>query len=148
MASLTEILKSRIGKGGKSKAYVASVLGVSERTVENYINGKRQPKPEVLVQLAEILGFSLEELSGQSVRTLHLPGLPAGISPREYIESLKAQIDLLTEYKEANSGDVRAMIKELQSDFRDLLRKLAPEKAGGKIETFVYPSKSKKDKPS
>lgn len=69
MASLSNILKNRIGREGKSKAYVASQLGVSERTVENYINGTRQPKPDVLIKLGEILGFSLEELSGQNVPT-------------------------------------------------------------------------------
>ena len=66
MATLSEILKSKIGKGGKSKAYVADILGVSEKTIENYMNGIRQPKPEALVKLAETLGFSLSELSEQT----------------------------------------------------------------------------------
>lgn len=63
MPTLPEILKTKIGKGSKSKAYVASTLGISEKTVENYMNGKRQPKPARLVKLAEILAFSLSDLT-------------------------------------------------------------------------------------
>ncbi len=43
MASLSEILKREFAKGTKSKAYAANVLRVSERTVENYINGTKKP---------------------------------------------------------------------------------------------------------
>jgi transcriptional regulator with XRE-family HTH domain len=67
MPSLSEILKDKIGKGSKSKAYIASKLGISEKTVENYINGKRAPKPDRLVRLAELLEFKLSELSEQNV---------------------------------------------------------------------------------
>lgn len=67
MPTLAEILNTKIGKGGKSKAYVADQLSVSERTVENYMNGTRNPKPEALIKLATILGFNLNDLVVQNV---------------------------------------------------------------------------------
>ena len=66
MPTLSEILKSKIGKGGLSKTYVANELNVTERTVENYISGDREPKPARLVLLSKILGFSLDEISENS----------------------------------------------------------------------------------
>ena len=89
MATLSEILKSKIGKGGKSKAYVADILGVSEKTIENYMNGIRQPKPEALVKLAETLGFSLSELSEQTVPTNgHTKPVTLEGSQLEYVRDL------------------------------------------------------------
>lgn len=67
MSALTKILKRKIGKDGVSKTYVASQLGVSEKTIENYMNGARSPKPDTIVKLAEILDFNLNELSEQNV---------------------------------------------------------------------------------
>jgi transcriptional regulator with XRE-family HTH domain len=67
MPSLSEILISKIGKHGKSKAYVASQLGVSEKTIENYMNGKRNPQPKAIIKLASILSFNLNDLSEQNV---------------------------------------------------------------------------------
>ena len=67
MATIAEILRTKISKNGKSKAYVASQLGVTEKTIENYMNGKREPDTTSLVKLAQILEFSLSELSEQIV---------------------------------------------------------------------------------
>lgn len=71
MPTLPDILNSKIGKGGKSKAYVASKLGVSERTIENYMKGARSPKPDAIIKLSEILGFSLAELSANNGMTTY-----------------------------------------------------------------------------
>lgn len=67
MATIAEILKSKITKNGKSKTYVATELGVTEKTIENYMNGKREPDATALVRLSQILEFSLNELSEQNV---------------------------------------------------------------------------------
>lgn len=67
MPTIAEILKSKITKGGKSKTYVATELGVTEKTIENYMNGAREPDASKLVKLSNILGFSLNELSEQTV---------------------------------------------------------------------------------
>lgn len=69
MASLGQILNDKIGKGGKSKAYVAGELGVSERTIENYMKGLRNPKPDAMVKLSKILKFDLSQLAEQNVST-------------------------------------------------------------------------------
>lgn len=66
MSLLSEILTERITRGAKSKASVAAHLGVSERTIENYMQGKRSPRPEALALLSKFLGFSLDELSNES----------------------------------------------------------------------------------
>lgn len=67
MPTIAEILKSKITKEGKSKTYVASELGVTEKTIENYMNGIREPDASKLVKLSTLLEFSLNELSEQSV---------------------------------------------------------------------------------
>lgn len=67
MATIAEILKRKIAKDGKSKTYVADQLGVTEKTIENYMNGKREPDATALVKLSNILEFSLNELSEQTV---------------------------------------------------------------------------------
>jgi transcriptional regulator with XRE-family HTH domain len=68
MATLSEILKTKITKDGISKAYVASELGVGERTIEYYMSGQREPDLAGLIKLSNLLGFQLNELSEQSVR--------------------------------------------------------------------------------
>lgn len=67
MATIAEILKSRITKSGISKTYVASKLDVTEKTIENYMRGIREPDATTLVKLSQILEFSLNELSEQNV---------------------------------------------------------------------------------
>lgn len=63
MPTLSEIFKSKIGKDGLSKTYVADKLGVTEKTTENYMNGKREPKPKALITLSKLLNFSLSDLT-------------------------------------------------------------------------------------
>lgn len=70
MPSLSQILNEKIGEGGKSKAYVADKLKVSERTIENYMKGTRNPKPDALVELSKLLGFSLDDLGEQNVQAV------------------------------------------------------------------------------
>lgn len=67
MPSLTEILNSKIGKDLVSKASVAELLKVSERTIENYMKGERKPKPDALIKLSKFLKFSLDDLTEQNV---------------------------------------------------------------------------------
>jgi transcriptional regulator with XRE-family HTH domain len=67
MATIAEILKSKITKSGKSKTYVAAELGVTEKTIENYMNGVREPDASKLVKLSNLLEFNLNELSEQIV---------------------------------------------------------------------------------
>lgn len=63
MPTLSDIMQREIGKGVKSKTYIANQLGVSEKTIENYMRGLRQPRPDALVRLSKLLDFKLSELS-------------------------------------------------------------------------------------
>lgn len=85
MATLAEIMKLKIGEGKTSKAYLAHKLGVTERTVENYMHGKRKPDPEALIIIAEVLGFQLNELSVQNVpqETVSPPNKETRLSTEE-----------------------------------------------------------------
>lgn len=67
MATLSEILNDKFTSSGLSKSYLASQLDVSEKTIENYINGKREPELEKIIKLSLLLGFQLNELSEQNV---------------------------------------------------------------------------------
>lgn len=69
MASLSKILKEKFTTSGLSKAYIANELDVSERQVEYYLSGQREPTLKGLIKLAEILNFQLNELSEQNVRS-------------------------------------------------------------------------------
>jgi len=68
MATLSEILQGKISKDGFSKAYVASQLGVGERTIEYYLSGERKPDFDNLLKLSTLLGFELNELVEPKVR--------------------------------------------------------------------------------
>jgi transcriptional regulator with XRE-family HTH domain len=68
MATLSSIIKDKIATGGFSKAYIASELGVGERTIEYYMTGERKPDLDNLIKLSSMLGFQLNELTEQEVR--------------------------------------------------------------------------------
>jgi transcriptional regulator with XRE-family HTH domain len=74
MPTLSEILNKQFPTSGLSKSYLATQLEVSEKTIENYINGKREPELEKVIKLSTILGFQLNELSEQNVpKTNNIP---------------------------------------------------------------------------
>lgn len=117
MATIAEILKSKITKAGKSKTYVASQLDVTEKTIENYINGKREPDAGTLVKLSKLLEFNLNELSEQDV-------------PRETVEEVKKAKPVSDNFTQAlaiikNQNDFLQRIVEsnlagLSQDLREL----------------------------
>jgi transcriptional regulator with XRE-family HTH domain len=114
MASLSEILKAKITKDGISKAYVASEMKVSERTIENYMNGVRNPKPEALAKLAGILGFSLSELENfeqdvpQGTKKKPPQETETVLIPRNYFELLVKNSSMLEKTTVANSESAMA----------------------------------------
>lgn len=145
MPSIAEILSSRIGKNGKSKTYIASELKVSEKTIENYMNGKRQPKPAALVRLSELLEFNLNELSEQivprethvdveqKVENVKLYGAGASYLP-EYIAALKEHNAFLQELVKLNLASL--------SDTQRVI--LAQVKAGNQYEAIKAGQGNKK----
>jgi transcriptional regulator with XRE-family HTH domain len=50
-----------------SQKELASMIGVTDTTMSRYINGTREPKIEVLSNLATVLQTSVDELIGQQV---------------------------------------------------------------------------------
>jgi transcriptional regulator with XRE-family HTH domain len=118
VASLAEILNAKIGRNRVSKASVAAQLHVTERTIENYLKGARQPKIEELVKLSKILDFSLNELAEHDVpyrthnntRLLTKNNTMNSIDYQsEYIQSLKERIE-----------DLQQRIKEINGHCEDL----------------------------
>lgn len=138
-------------------------IAVSVGRNEGYISQCRSRK-EVSDKFIETLQMKYKtELEGlQNVSPpkydLHLPGLPEGITSREYIDFLKAHIDLLKEkaeknYKEPNYDEVITILKGLQQEVRVIQNKLDPAPAPAPAakkqnpkETFVYPRKDRKGK--
>lgn len=139
MPSLSEILKRQLASGKPSKALVAAKLNVSEKTIENYINGKRQPKPDALVKLSELLKFSLSELSEQNV-------------PREQFHPLELNDDGDTVYHVKDRdlakeiGKIRAWQAGVDATLSVLISEITPLIAGqtGKSHAAVF-SQMKKD---
>lgn len=58
MENLTRIREER----GLTQKELGRLIGVAEATISNYENGKREPKLDKLVALADALNVSLDEL--------------------------------------------------------------------------------------
>lgn len=146
MPSLSDILNAKIGSGGKSKAYVANALGVGEKTIENYMRGIRNPKPDALVKLSQVLKFDLSQLSEQTVRTTatetpqnghqNSPGedneiekliheIQYRIKPKPSIEEIGKKIKVgrsyLTDLKNGSKPHSPTVYKKLKNNYKDIL---------------------------
>lgn len=133
MPTIADILKSKITKGGKSKTYVASELGVTEKTIENYMNGKREPDTSSLIKLAIILGFSLNDLSEQTVPKdapevkedpeLYNMVLPLGglkVTLKDYVELLKEKSRMAEESKREAEKRERTLLALLENNLTEI----------------------------
>lgn len=120
MATIAEILKSKISKGSKSKAYVASQLDVTEKTIENYMNGKREPDASTLVKLSQLLDFSLNDLSEQSVPggNFEIPKKTKPVSDNftEALAIIKQQNEFLQRLMESNLAGLSQDLRELYNE--------------------------------
>lgn len=127
MPTIAEILSNRITKGGKSKTYVASELKVTEKTIENYMRGKREPDATTLVKLSKLLDFNLNELSEQSVpepipmanedQPEYNTPLPLG----DLKVTLKDHFDLLKQIAEEAKREKERLYNLLENKLGDLL---------------------------
>ena len=59
-------LKQAAKDSGKSNKQISELTGVSESTVSRYLSGEQSPPFEFVSKLAEILGLSLDQLTGNS----------------------------------------------------------------------------------
>ena len=97
-------LKQAVKDSGKSNKAVAELTGVSESTVSRYLSGEQSPPFDFVVKVAEALGLSLDEITGNPTGAKHavenaaLEALRASYEQRledkrEHIASLKARIE-------------------------------------------------------
>lgn len=56
-----ELLKARRKERGLTQDAVARLLGVAQETYSQYESGKRQPYPDLLPKIADVVGLSLDE---------------------------------------------------------------------------------------
>lgn len=144
MPSLSEILKLRIGKSTESityvatKAAVAAHLNVSEKTVENYMNGKRQVKPDILLKLSKFLKFPLSELDQDNEQTVPvLPKKEQTITDK-YIQLLEKK-----ERESADLNDVKDMLSAIAAEVEHN-RKLLSTLLGEDVREVQIPGLSNK----
>jgi transcriptional regulator with XRE-family HTH domain len=137
MATLSEILNDKITKGGKSKASVAAHLEVSERTIENYMAGKRQPKPEALGKLANFLGFDLNELYEPIVPK---PNIQNGKSQESHLSHSQPVQERYIKLLEETVKETKDQRKELQARLDELTGRQADflAKVEGLIERYEH----------
>lgn len=97
-------LKQAVKDSGKSNKAVAELTGVSESTVSRYLSGEQSPPFDFVVKVAEALGLSLDEITGNPTGAKHaaenaaLEALRASYEQRledkrEHIASLKNRIE-------------------------------------------------------
>lgn len=132
MASLSEILKEKISKGGFSKTYVASQLEVGERTIEYYMSGEREPSIEGLIKLSIILGFQLNELSEQNVRQNNDATKPQESNTRKK-ESAPA---LLKELHDKVDSNLNVLLTELQDIYNQQVQTRAEVRGYGQRQIY------------
>lgn len=57
-------LKNIISSKGINQRWLAEECGTTEATISRYITGYRQPKIEVVIEIARVLGVSVDHLFG------------------------------------------------------------------------------------
>lgn len=104
---------------GLTLKQLGELVGVSEASVSQYENEKRQPDNEMLLKLAEALDTSVSELLGEEIKKQ-----PVSIGDEliEILEACRERSDLRILFKlskDATSEDVLkaiAIIKALKND--------------------------------
>lgn len=157
MPTIAEILKTRITKGGKSKTYIASELKVTEKTIENYMRGKREPDATTLVKLSKLLGFELNEISEQTVpdppvvnedQVEYSRLLPLGnlkMTVKDYVEDLRKDKEKLQNTIDANLTAMMQILTVLQRHdrvFHETILKSLSRIEGGNIDLVLEARKS------
>jgi len=66
-SKLGENILERAKQLSLSQKEIATLIGVTDTTMSRYINGTREPKIEVLSNLATVLKTTVDELIGQQV---------------------------------------------------------------------------------
>lgn len=67
--AMGQSIKEKIAASGHSVRQVAILAGVSSQAVYQWIWGKTEPNVYALICVADVLGVSLDELIGRTVKT-------------------------------------------------------------------------------
>ena len=57
-------LNKAVEQSGLSKAEIAKMMGVSEKTLKNYLSGKTKPRVTALVKLCKAINRTPDEIIG------------------------------------------------------------------------------------
>ena len=66
---IAALLKER----GMTQRELAERVGATEASVSKYVNGEREPRAEMLANIATVLGTTSEELLGMKPNVIHTP---------------------------------------------------------------------------
>lgn len=151
-------LKNARLKSGLKVEEISSRLGVSQQTYYNYESNKRQPDPTTLVNLADILGTSVDAILGRegfdtNIGPIHsalsygikikvLGKVPAGV-PIEAVECVIDEIDISVEMANDEyeylgllvSGD--SMFPEYLDGDIVIIRKQSTAETGDDVVAYV-----------
>lgn len=101
-------LKQAVKDSGKSLKSLAEITGISESTVSRYLSGDQTPTFEFVVKVAETLGLSLDELTGNPTGAKHA-------AENAMLEQIKAVYDQRIEDKNAHIASQKSRIERMET---------------------------------
>ncbi len=126
-----ERLKEKRKEAGLSQAELATLVGVTSRTVQNYELGTRKPQNMEIVQsLAEALHTTADYLLGNTDRQIMAAYVRGGAKAAREVEELVKEISGLFaggELDEAEKDAVMAALTRAYWDAKEENKKYAPK---------------------
>lgn len=105
-------LKTLRNQSHKSQQDVCQAINIEQSTLANYENGKRIPKIDILIKIAQYYNVTTDYLLGiQEENTIHqLSSLnPITTRERQLVETFR-QLD--DDYKDIAIGEIKRLLKE------------------------------------
>lgn len=102
-------LKSLRESHGLTQDQIGAILGIPKKTYQNYERGVREPSPEILCDLADHYGVSLDELFGR----VHTPAAITTDEAREH-----ELVGLFHQMNRQGQDAMLAIIRDLSGLFR------------------------------
>lgn len=110
-------LKQAVKDSGKSNKAVAELTGVSESTVSRYLSGEQSPPFDFVVKVAEALGLSLDEITGNPTGAKHAAENAA-------LEALRASYEQRLEDKREHIASLKNRIERMEATHAAELQRL------------------------
>lgn len=107
MNTFASRLKKVRTEKGMSMEELGNLVGVRKTTIWNYEHSEREPKMQVAIELATVLGVDWEYLTGMDVtdKEMQLKNLIESLQPEQYDDAIKYLKFLIME---ANHNDNEA----------------------------------------